>query len=80
MIKVVSHGKVYEQEKAKQEVHTYKCGYSRSTGKVFGGCGCVFNATLNDFAYTLVGHGEMDYRLLCPECGRAIYDSMNRVD
>ena len=80
MIKVVTHGKVYEQEKAKQEVHTYKCGYFRSIGQTCGGCGCVFQATLNDFAYTPAGHGEMDYRRLCPECGRAIYDSINRVD
>ena len=80
MIKVIKHGKKYEQDQMLQKIHKYKCGYFRSTGNQIGGCGCEFTATLNDFQYKVVGHGEMDYVTACPECLHTIYDSINRVD
>ena len=80
MINVTKHGIVYEKNQLLKQTHLYKCGYFRATNTNCGGCGCEFTATLKDFDYKVVGHGEMDYVTECPECGHMIYDSINRVD
>ena len=69
MIKVVKHGKYYQQEQKETEEHTYRCL-----------CGCEFSATLKDFTYMTVGHGMNDYVGHCPECSATIYDMLDRLN
>ena len=80
MIKIIKHGENYEKERELNQEHLYRCGWMRSCNERIGGCGCEFTATLKDFQFKTVGHGESDYITYCPECLRTIYDSFNRVD
>ena len=68
MITIVKHGREYEDRQRLNEPHRYRCD-----------CGCEFIASLASFKYSVVGHGEMDYTLPCPECKRTVYDLFHRV-